>query len=140
MVKADRPPVVDPLEWAAVQAAMKRQNKFNAEAFIDADGRRWHSQDEFERWGDLVTMAWAGKITDLRRQVRYVLQPAFRDNTGRRVRAISYTLDFTYFEDGREIAEDFKGVQTQAGMLRQKLFRAKYPDIELRVTRKDGKR
>ena len=141
MVKADRPPVVDPAEWAQVVAAQKKGNKYHAEAFTDAEGVRWHSRDEFERWGLLKTMLWAGLIRDLRRQVSYVLQPAFRDARGHRVRAISLVVDFEYLDaDGRLVVEDFKGFETATWKMKQKMFRAKYPDIELRVSKKDGKR
>ena len=135
MVKADRPPVVDPAEWAQVEAALKKQ-KYNNQPFVDADGKRWHSQEEFVRWGELVMLCWANQITDLRRQVRYALQPSFRDAAGRKVRAITYTVDFEYREGNRLIAEDWKGFQTQAGAVRQKMFRAKYSDVELRITGK----
>lgn len=136
----DRPPVIDPAEWAQVEEALRKQPKYRNQAFVDGDGQRWHSQQEFVRWGELTMLAWAGKITDLRRQVRYVLQPAFVDRSGHRQRAITYTVDFEYREGDQLVAEDWKGAQTQAGLLRQKLFRPKYPDVELRITGKGSGR
>ena len=136
MVKADRPPVVDPAEWAQVVAAQKKANKYHAEAFVDADGVRWHSRQEHERWGELVTLCWAGRISDLRRQVSYLLQPAFRDNTGRRVRAITLVADFEYREANKTIVEEWKGFETAVWKMKRKMFAQRYPETELRVMKK----
>lgn len=53
---------------------------------------------------------------------------------------IDYDLrgDFAYFEGGRKVVEDFKGVMTPAFRLKRKLFKALHPDIELRVTNRKG--
>lgn len=102
---------------------------------FEVDGVLWHSQAEFARWRELQLLEQAGQVSDLRRQVRYELVPGFRDNTGKRQRAVTWTADFVYKEGGRTVAEDVKGVQVRDFSIRAKLFMQRYPDILLRITR-----
>lgn len=48
-------------------------------------------------------------------------------------RVAQYRPDFTYIEGNRQVAEDVKGFVVRDFPLRAALFRALYPDIELRV-------
>lgn len=75
----------------------------------------------------------AGEITELRLQPEYELQPKFRDNSGKAIRAITYRADFAYIENGKHVAEDVKGFRTKDFALKEKMFRYRYPDIELRL-------
>jgi hypothetical protein len=54
---------------------------------------------------------------------------------GQRVQPITYVCDFRYIEDGREIVEDVKGVSTALFRVKEKLFRYRYPQIELRIVK-----
>jgi hypothetical protein len=45
-----------------------------------------------------------------------------------------YRADWVYVEDGRTVVEDYKGFQTAVFKLKAKIFRFKFPDIELRLT------
>lgn len=120
---------------AQLRGEAPRRHKYNAQP-IEVDGERFDSTAEMARWGELQMLERAGYISGLRRQVRYVLQEKAPRGRFRKhaVRAITYTVDFQYTEAGRLIAEDFKGYNTDASRLRQKLFVRRYPDIVLRLT------
>ncbi len=81
----------------------------------------------------------AGEITDLKIQQTFTLQEAFRDRAGKHHRAITWTADFTYIENGVKVAEDSKGFVTEVFKIKKKLFARHYPDWVLKVTKK-GKR
>ena len=72
-----------------------------------------------------------GQIKDLRYQVPYLLQEAFRDHNGNWNRAITYVADFAYMERGKEriTVEDCKGMKTEVYRIKKKLFLHKYPDL-----------
>lgn len=55
------------------------------------------SQKEARRYDHLAALEQAGQIRDLRLQVDFTLQEAYTDTEGRRVRAIRYRADFTYY-------------------------------------------
>lgn len=96
------------------------------------DGYEFDSLAEAQRYNDLKIMERAGLISKLKIHPRYsLLHPYIKDN--RRVRGIDYEADFSYTQEGKEIAEDVKGVETEAFKIKRKLFDAKYPMIELRV-------
>ncbi len=92
------------------------------------------SQHELHRWLELMLLQRAGKITDLRRQVKYELVPAQREpdqygvHGGLRKRgkviekAVSYTADFVYKENGETVVEDAKGVRTDKYIIKRKLM------------------
>ena len=64
------------------------------------------SQKEARRFDVLAARQARGQIRDLRLQVDFTLQEAFTDTEGKRVRAIRYKADFTYWE--RDAAEENK--------------------------------
>lgn len=75
---------------------------------VTASGAVLHfdSQKEARRFDALAARQEAGQIRDLRLQVDFTLQEAFTDTEGKRVRAIRYKADFTYWE--RDAAEENK--------------------------------
>ena len=81
------------------------------------DGQVFDSVKEYHRWGCLRLMERAGKISDLKRQVRFELIPK-QDGE----RAITYVADFTYMEDGKLVVEDCKGFRTDAYKMKRKLM------------------
>ena len=91
------------------------------------DGILFDSTAEGLRYSELRLLERAGQITGLNRQVKYELVPKQADE-----RAVTYTVDFDYYEGGRHVVEDVKGKATQQYVIRRKLFKAKYPDIEFR--------
>ena len=91
---------------------------------ITRDGLTFDSLKEYRRWIDLSLLERAGKITDLQRQVKYVLIPAqyeryerYSEKTGKRLKdgirtveqECSYVADFVYRENGQLVVEDVKG-------------------------------
>ena len=103
------------------------RNKFNARKSGGFDSRK-----EERRWQQLKLMERAGEIDDLRRQVKYVLIPAQREQSGEvfkrgknkgkhkpgRVieKEVAYIADFVYHDinTDREVVEDVKGYRDGA--------------------------
>lgn len=98
------------------------------------DGVTFDSKGEANRYAELRLLEAAGKITDLQLQPRFGLQPKFETDNGEKVRAISYVADFQYFEDGRLVVEDFKGMETPAFKLKLRMLLYKFRDITVRIT------
>lgn len=109
-----------------------------------ADGIKFDSKLEAERYAQLKILERAGVIRDLELQPSFELLPSFRKN-GKTWRKTVYKADFRYIlADGdRIIIEDVKGsteVITDVFRLKQKMFEYKYPELSIKiVTRKDMK-
>lgn len=97
------------------------------------DGLTFDSQKEYRRFIDLSLLERAGKITDLQRQVKFVLIPAQYepDEVGKRggvkrgrliERECSYVADFVYTENGNRVVEDTKGFRTADYKIKRKLM------------------
>ena len=97
------------------------------------DGIVFHSKKEGKRWRELRAMEDAGEISDLVRQVKYVLIPAAHepDQIGPRggvkkgkliERECSYIADFGYVRNGEWIVEDTKGMRTPDYIIKRKLM------------------
>ena len=102
-----------------------------------ADGIKFDSKLEAERYTQLKMMERAGVIRDLELQPEYELIPSFRKN-GKTWRRTLYKADFRYIldEDDSYIIEDVKGstaVITDVFRLKQKLFEYKYPDYTISI-------
>jgi hypothetical protein len=107
---------------------MTRRNKFGAKR-VTVDGKNFHSQGEAARYCELELLRKAGKITELKTQVKFPLHSPNEDKIG------DYIADFTYFErGGNHVVEDFKGVETDLFKWKRKHLESEY-GIELRVTR-----
>ena len=110
-----------------------------------ADGIKFDSKLEAERYTQLKMMERAGIIRNLELQPSFELLPSFRKN-GKTWRKTVYKADFRYIiSDGdRIIIEDVKGstaVITDIFRLKQKLFEYKYPEYTISiVTSKDIKK
>lgn len=115
----------------------ERRSKYHARP-ATVDGWRFDSQAEARRYTELSVLARAGEIADLVIHPRYELQAAFTDRTGKRWAAITYEADFAYTEGGARVVEDVKGHPTAIFRLKRKLFLARYPGLELRVTATRG--
>lgn len=102
----------------------RSRNKYRNNPMI-IDGIRFDSTKEGHRWCELQTLQKAGVISDLQRQVKYELQPAFYFQ-GKKIRPIQYVADFTYNEGGEHIVEDVKGVKTQEYKLKKKMMQYIY--------------
>lgn len=110
-----------------------------------ADGIKFDSKLEAERYVQLKILERAGVIRGLKLQPSFELLPSFKKN-GKTWRKTVYKADFRYIlADGdRIIIEDVKGstgVITDVFRLKQKLFEYKYPEYTISiVTSKDIKK
>ncbi len=75
---------------------------------VEVDGLGFDSQAEASRYAELLLLAQAGEIADLRVHPRWTLQPGFRRPDGRAVRPITFEADFAYVEGGQLVVEDVK--------------------------------
>ena len=88
-------------------------NKYGAKKVV-VDGEVFDSRKEYYRWCDLKLLERAGKISDLKRQVKYVLIPSQRQDGKLIEREVSYIADFEYVENGLKVVEDVKGYKRGA--------------------------
>ena len=94
---------------------------------IEIDGHKFPSLHEANRYCELVLMQNAGKIFNLRVQVRYELIPTQYEDRFRKKgvieRSVTYIADFTYNNEDRElIVEDAKGYRTREYIIKRKLM------------------
>jgi hypothetical protein len=90
------------------------------------DGFRFASITEALRYGELKLLVAANKISELK------LQPKFPIEVNG-IKIANYLGDFSYFEDGKLVCEDVKGVETSTFRLKWKLVKALYPKIDFRI-------
>ena len=105
---------------------------------ITIDGIRFDSKKEARRYQELKMLEKAGIITNLQRQVKYVLIPAQyepsdevfvkgkekdKSKKGRLIeRECAYYADFVYNCNGEIIVEDTKGIKTTEYVIKRKLM------------------
>lgn len=105
---------------------LKRQKYHNKK--VAMNGLEFDSKKEMNRFLELSLLQKAGKIKDLRCQVKFVLIPAQRDPmTGKLLeRECAYVADFVYQEGGRNVVEDTKGFRTKEYIIKRKLMLERY--------------
>lgn len=111
----------------------KKPNKYNARKVFDAVHGTFDSEAEYARFCELLLLQEAGVISDLRRQVSFLLISP-NAATDKRVKPVKYVVDFVYTEDGKRVAEESKGFWNEAARLKAYLFMVKYPHIRYVVT------
>lgn len=100
---------------------------------ITRNGITFDSKKEARRYGELLLLERAGEITDLQRQVEFVLIPTQRDpdtigvrggvKKGRTIElAVKYVADFVYKENDKIVVEDTKGFKTKDYIIKRKLM------------------
>lgn len=100
---------------------------------ITVGGITFDSKKEAARYQDLMLLERAGKIKDLRRQVKFILIPAQRETVwnekkckyedGKVIeREVAYVADFVYTEGGFMVVEDAKGFRTPEYILKRKMM------------------
>lgn len=93
-------------------------------------GISFDSKKECEYFIYLESLEAQGAISELQRQVRFELQPAFKHN-GKTIRSINYVADFTFKDkDGQLHIVDTKGIKTEVYKLKKKMMQFKGYDIE----------
>ena len=101
-------------------------NKYYNRHVRTSDGIVHDSQREANRWIELKLLERAGQITNLNRQVKFVLIPKQVEQVGKKVkvleREVSYIADFVYNENGQTVVEDSKGFRTKDFVIKRKLM------------------
>ena len=109
----------------------KKANKYRNK-IVKTDEGIFKSEWEYERWCELKLLQRAGQISDLKKQVKFVLVEKSETQ-----RQSSYYADFTYIKDGKLVVEDTKSPATRTDLyrLKKKLMLEKY-GIEILETEK----
>lgn len=97
------------------------KNKYHAKK-CEWDGEVFDSKKEMQRYKELKLLEKAGEITNLRRQVKYVLIPSQRIDGKLAERECSYKADIVYEENGETVVEDVKGVKTEGYIIKRKMM------------------
>lgn len=102
---------------------MTSRSKYGNKKIVSG-GMTFDSQKEYRRFCELSLLERAGKITNLERQVKFVLIPSQRDTESGKLleREISYVADFVYTENGKQVVEDTKGFRTADYKLKRKMM------------------
>lgn len=95
------------------------------------DGELFDSKGEADRWSQLKLLERARVVQSISRQPRFIMLV-----NGSEI--CELRADFAYYESGRQVIEDFKGMMTTEFRLKLKLFKALHPNIEFRVTNRKG--
>ncbi|MBU9661856.1 DUF1064 domain-containing protein [Burkholderia multivorans] len=88
------------------------------------NGIKFDSRRERDRWIELSRQQAAGEISELERQVVYVLAEAVVID-GRKKPALRYIADFVYERDGKTVIEDVKGMVTREYRIKRHLMAAR---------------
>lgn len=115
----------------------KENSKYHSEK-VEYEGEIFDSQKELDRWLQLKLLERTGRITELKKQVPFELIPAqFEESAEVYTRgqnkgqlkqgkciehSVKYVADFVYFENGKQVVEDAKGVRTKEYIIKRKLM------------------
>ncbi len=88
------------------------------------EGIVFDSQKEAMRYCELKLLEKKGVISQLSRQVSFVLIPSELGTNGKKLRKIVYVADFVYTteKDGATHVEDVKGVRTAVYRLKKRIL------------------
>lgn len=91
---------------------------------IIRNGEKWDSIKEYQRWVELCILEQGSLISELRRQVKFVLIPSQKIDGKVVERECSYYADFVYKdnETGQTVVEDTKGIKTKDYIIKRKLM------------------
>lgn len=114
---------------------LQEENSKYSNKKITMDGETFDSLKEHRRFCELRLLQRAGKIKDLKRQVKFVLIPTQREPDKIGVRGgvkkgriieqeCAYIADFTYYytDSGDYVVEDTKGCRTKDYIIKRKLM------------------
>ena len=122
---------------------MFNHNRYASSKFknkkIIVDGIKFDSQVEARRYLQLNLLIQAGEISDLNRQVKFVLLDSFKRTLPNKTkpvtqRGIKYIADFVYWENGYKIIEDVKSKITSkepSYIMKRKLMISKLKENEI---------
>jgi hypothetical protein len=124
--------VVRMTRWATTRKGNKYRN-----TIIDTPEGKFHSKREYARWQELKLLEKAGEVVSLKKQVTYRLEV-------HEILICKWIVDFEYsvisilangYVRSQLVVEDLKGFQSRESKLKVKLFKALYPNIEVRITK-----
>ena len=104
---------------------------------VECGGIQYDSQKEAARGAVLELKQRAGEVSELKRQVKFILQESFKIPSKKTkqgfetIKEIAYIADFTYFMGGQFYIEDVKGYKTPEYKLKAKMLRKKIADGEI---------
>lgn len=121
---------------------MGLRHKYGNKKITAGNGQVFDSKKEYRRFCELSLLERAGEITNLQRQVPYLLIPEQRAPStevykkGSRAgqpkpgpvleRKVVYIADFVYQENGETVVEDTKGIKTKEYIIKRKLLLYRY--------------
>lgn len=121
------------MAWSSYSHIRPKKSKYGSKKVV-VDGLEFDSKKEAKHWGELRILEKAGAITDLKRQVKFILIPAQRepDSVGPKgglikgkviERECAYIADFVYKNsEGKTVVEDTKGFRTADYVIKRKLM------------------
>lgn len=105
-------------------------SKYNNQK-IRVGGEVFDSKREYNRWCELRLLERSGIIRNLQRQVKFRLIDS-QKTPERTERPCDYIADFVYYENGRRVVEDCKGMRTDVYKIKRKLMLEKY-NISIKI-------
>ena len=114
------------------------ESKYHARK-VEAFGKTFDSKHEADRYGELLLLQRAGRISGLECQKKFELIPAQYVNGKCVERACNYLADFCYTENGHAVVEDTKGFLTKDYVIKRKLMLYRY-GIQINEIRATNKR
>jgi len=114
---------------------MKRFGKYRAVKANCNAGHTHDSKREAMRCNELHILQTAGEITDLMIHPQYWFVINGRQLKHPNGRRVGYKSDFEYIENGMLVTEDVKGVVVRDWPLRRAVFKALFPNHDLRETK-----
>lgn len=106
-------------------------SKYNNQK-IRVGGEVFDSKREYNRWCELRLLERSGIICNLQRQVKFRLIDS-QKTPERTERPCDYIADFVYYENGKRVVEDCKGMRTDVYKIKRKLMLEKY-NISIKET------
>ena len=91
---------------------------------VVVNGETFDSMKEYRRYCELLLLEKGGIISDLQRQVKFVLIPSQKEGKKTIERECCYYADFAYHdnETGETVVEDVKGMRTDVYKIKRKLM------------------
>ena len=114
---------------------MKRFGKYRAVKAQCGAGHTHDSKREAVRCNELHILEAAGEISDLTIHPQYWFVINGRQLKHPNGRRVGYKSDFEYIENGMLVTEDVKGVIVRDWPLRRAVFKALFPNHDLRETK-----
>lgn len=117
-------------------------SKYNARKKA-VDGHIFDSTNEALAYSVLKLWERSGAIKKLELQPLFVLQEGFRDTNGKWNRPIKYVADFRFESTDPDDWKlqtkvvDVKGFPTAAFLIKAKMFRSRWPTVDLQIWNRD---